>query len=71
VTEHAAATERYVAAHRAFAANGGGAAPAWLKELRAGGIARFAELGFPTTNLEEWRFTSVAPIVQTLFASPH
>jgi Fe-S cluster assembly protein SufD len=71
VTDRAAAAERYVAAHRAFAANGGGAAPAWLRDLRAGGLARFAELGFPTTKLEEWRFTSVAPLVATAFASPH
>jgi Fe-S cluster assembly protein SufD len=69
MTDRAAAMERYVAAHRAFAANGGGAAPEWLRELRAGGIARFAELGFPTTKLEEWRFTSVAPVVATPFVS--
>src|SRR5439155_351032 len=30
-------------------------------------IARFAELGFPTTKQEEWRFTSVAPIAETAF----
>ena len=29
---------------------------------RARRIARFAELGFPTTRDEEWRFTNVAPI---------
>lgn len=65
--DRAAATDRYLAAHRAFVANGGGAAPSWLRGLRAGGIARFAELGFPTTKLEEWRFTSVAPLVETPF----
>ena len=59
-----------MAAHRAFAANGGGAAPAWLRDLRSGGIARFTALGFPTTDLEEWRFTSVAPLVETPFAAP-
>src|SRR5207244_660355 len=32
--------------------------------------ARFAELGFPTTKQEEWRFTSVAPIVDTPFSHP-
>ena len=71
MTDRAAAAERYVAAYRAFAANGGGAAPAWLRGLRAGGIARFAELGFPTTKLEEWRFTSVAPLVATPFTFAH
>ncbi len=60
--------DRYVADFRAFAENGAGAAPAWLKEMREGAIARFAELGFPTTKQEEWRFTSVAPVAETRFA---
>ncbi|MGH7673610.1 MAG: Fe-S cluster assembly protein SufD [Gemmatimonadales bacterium] len=61
------AVERYVEAYRAFAANGAAGAPAWLKQLRDGGIARFGELGFPTTKQEAWRFTSVAPLVETPF----
>ena len=61
------AVERLVEAYRAFAANGASGAPAWLKELRDGGIARFGELGFPTTKQEAWRFTSVAPLVATQF----
>jgi Fe-S cluster assembly protein SufD len=65
------ATERYLVAHRAFTGNGAGAAPAWLAALRERGITRFRELGFPTTHLEEWRFTSVAPIVETAFALAH
>ena len=32
------------------------AAPAWLQPLRENGFRRFAELGFPTTHNEEWRF---------------
>ena len=61
------AVERYVEAYRAFAANGAAGAPAWLTQLRDGGIARFGELGFPTTKQEAWRFTSVAPLIETLF----
>ena len=34
-------------------------------------FARFAELGFPTTHDEEWRFTNVAPIARTTFAPAH
>src|SRR2546422_4893899 len=60
--------ERYVAAFKAFARNGAGAAPPWLHEIREGAIARFTELGFPTMKQEEWRFTSVAPIAETRFA---
>ena len=42
-------------------------APAWLQSLRDRAFARFAELGFPTTHDEEWRFTNVAPIARTSF----
>jgi Fe-S cluster assembly protein SufD len=64
------AAGRYVAEFEAFSANGAGKAPAWLREVRAAAIARFAELGFPTTRQEEWRFTSVAPIAETPFTLP-
>jgi len=36
-----------------------------LAALRRQAIGRFAELGFPTTRHEEWRFTNVAPIART------
>jgi Fe-S cluster assembly protein SufD len=36
--------------------------PAWVYPFRKAGIARFAELGFPTLKDEDWRFTNVAPI---------
>jgi Fe-S cluster assembly protein SufD len=65
------AVERLVEAYRAFAANGASGAPAWLKELRDGGIARFGELGFPTTKQEAWRFTSVAALTETAFELAH
>ena len=42
------------------------AAP-WLQQLREAAFQRFAELGFPTTHDEEWRFTNVAPIARTHF----
>ena len=61
------AVDRLIQAHKAFAANGASAAPAWLKALRDGGIARFGALGFPTTKQEAWRFTSVAAIAETAF----
>jgi Fe-S cluster assembly protein SufD len=40
---------------------------AWLEGLRESGMRRFAELGFPTTKDEEWRFTNVAAIARTAF----
>ena len=41
--------------------------PAWVMPLRKAGIARFAELGFPTLKQEDWRFTNVAPIAKLPF----
>jgi Fe-S cluster assembly protein SufD len=41
--------------------------PAWLFPLRQAGFARFAELGFPTVQQEDWRFTNVAPIAKLPF----
>jgi Fe-S cluster assembly protein SufD len=39
----------------------------WLQPMRRAAIARFAELGFPTIQDEDWRFTSLAPISSTVF----
>jgi len=38
--------------------------PSWVYPLRKAGMARFAELGFPTVQQEDWRFTNVAPIAK-------
>jgi Fe-S cluster assembly protein SufD len=41
--------------------------PSWLLPLRKAGMARFAELGFPTIHDEDWRFTNVAPLAKLPF----
>ena len=41
--------------------------PAWLQALRRAGLARFAEIGFPTLKDEDWRFTNVAPMTKLPF----
>src|SRR5262245_56296351 len=41
--------------------------PAWLFPMRKAGIARFAELCFPTLKHEDWRFTNVAPLTKLPF----
>src|SRR5713101_5499165 len=41
--------------------------PSWVFPLRKAGMARFAELGFPTLRHEDWRFTNVAPIAKLPF----
>jgi Fe-S cluster assembly protein SufD len=60
--------ESYLRSFEAFSRNGGGAAPQWTRSLRLSAIARFEELGFPTTKNEDWHFTSVAPIAERDFA---
>jgi Fe-S cluster assembly protein SufD len=37
----------------------------WLNSLRQHGIDGFVALGFPTTKLENWKYTNVAPIRRT------
>ncbi len=41
----------------------------WTREIRRSAMARFAALGFPTTRDEEWKYTSVEPIVKIPFAA--
>jgi len=42
-------------------------APELVGKIRAAGLARFRERGFPTTKQEEWIYTNVAPIAKTPF----
>ena len=58
-----AVTNPYAAAFERLPASG----REWLDGLRESGMRRFAELGFPTTKDEEWRFTNVAQIARTVF----
>src|SRR5678815_6107342 len=60
-------TEPYVKAFERFEQADGRRQPSWLFPLRKAGIARFAELGFPTLKHEDWRFTNVAPLAKLPF----
>jgi len=46
------------------------AGPEWLDALRSAGIAEFEKAGFPTMKDEDWHFTSLAPIAQSVFHLP-
>ena len=61
-------TAPYVADFTELSSNGGGAEPVWLRDTRRAGIEKFAELGFPTPRNEDWHFTSVAPIAESVFS---
>src|SRR5689334_9311770 len=45
----------------------GGEARSKLHPTRKAALARFAELGFPTANDEEWRFTNLAALTKIPF----
>jgi Fe-S cluster assembly protein SufD len=64
----AAARDRQVAQHAAFAA-GLAAEPSWLASLRREAIDAFAAAGVPDTRQEEWRYTNVAPIAKADLAT--
>src|SRR4028119_1875917 len=38
------------------------ALPAWVLRLRETALERFEQIGFPTTDIEDWKYTNVAPI---------
>ncbi len=41
--------------------------PPWLERIRRTASERFAGLGYPTSRLEDWKFTNVGPIANTDF----
>src|SRR3989304_5815271 len=45
-----------------------GQEPSWLSLVRREAFERFLDRGFPTTNDEDWRFTSVAPLASMEFS---
>jgi Fe-S cluster assembly protein SufD len=57
----------YVAEYRR-SADQSNAQPAWVAQARQSAITQFERLGFPTTKIEQWRFTSVAPIAERTFS---
>ena len=61
-------TAPYIADFATLGSNGARAEPAWLRDTRREGIERFAALGFPTPRNEDWHFTSVAPIAESVFS---
>ena len=54
--------EYYFGVFRNQTPNLGGANLPWLKAARTRAIEQFAELGFPTTKHENWKYTSLASL---------
>ncbi len=65
-TEAVKEQTKYEAAFRAVAATGTTEA-GWVRRLRDSAFDRFEQIGFPTTNEEEWKYTNVAPIAKGTF----
>ncbi len=59
----------YVSDFERFESTLNGQLSSQLREVRRSAIARFAELGFPTTRDEEWRFTNVGAIAKAEFST--
>ena len=60
-------TDGFLAAFEVFERQCAAKGPSWLTPIRKAAIARFAAMGFPTLQHEEWRFTNVAPLAKTHF----
>ena len=61
--------DHYLSRHERFARSLGDE-PSWIAQLRREAIGVFGDLGFPTTRLEEWRYTNVRPIASVPFELP-
>ncbi|HEX3586403.1 MAG TPA: Fe-S cluster assembly protein SufD [Candidatus Angelobacter sp.] len=59
--------EKYLEIFDEFNNRSAAAQPRWLQLLRQDAFARFAEIGFPTTHDEDWRFTNVTAVSNTAF----
>src|ERR1041384_2877273 len=57
----------YADAFGVFAARKAEGEPAWVARLREGAFARFEELGFPTTDEEDWKYTNVSAVARAEF----
>jgi Fe-S cluster assembly protein SufD len=59
--------EGYLEEFTEFAGDTEKETPQWLRDLRESGFARFCAVGFPTTRVEDWRFTNLSSIARTRF----
>jgi len=62
--------ENYFSTYKLFAQTREGRDPAWLAHLREKAGEAFESLDFPTTHVEEWKYTNVAPILKVPYREP-
>ncbi len=68
ISEAIKTQDSYQAAFRALQAKGSALQASWLERLRESAMDRFAEVGFPSVQNEEWKYTNVAPIERAGFS---
>jgi Fe-S cluster assembly protein SufD len=61
------AVDKYLADFARFTREDAAREPSWVRDLRTSSMARFADLGWPTTRLEEWKYTNIGPLTQVPF----
>ena len=61
------AIDHYLSQFEALSPQLPGAKLEWVKRTRRDALERFASLGFPSTRLEDWKYTRVTPIEKRSF----
>ncbi|HSD10788.1 MAG TPA: Fe-S cluster assembly protein SufD [Candidatus Binatia bacterium] len=56
-------TEHFVGDFQKLVSRADRPVPPWVSAVREAAIARFAEIGFPTTREEDWKYTNVSRLV--------
>jgi Fe-S cluster assembly protein SufD len=59
--------ESYLSEFAQLEKEGSGRGHPWVHQIRLAAISRFAELGFPTTRHEDWKYTNLSPITKVPF----
>ena len=60
-------TDHYFSTFSALEARRAQKGGSWFEATRRQAMERFGELGFPTTRMENWKYTSVQPIARATF----
>ena len=64
------AIDWYLSLYKLFKSRLNGSTKLPFHQLREQAIERFAQVGFPTTRHEEWKYTSIAPLLKHHFQLP-
>src|SRR5487761_808289 len=67
IKEQREQTDYYFSAFSALEARRAQKGGSWFDATRREAMEHFGEAGFPTTRLENWKYTSVQPIARTAF----